>query len=135
MLKPKESVRRFDVFAEYSRQDAERDGKPPAEAKGYGIWLAKVVASKRYGRSSAPKPIQATAALRNLDTAGAPHNGKWRTLNGVPQTDKLFDKEVVQRMGSEFYERVVVPAVKAALDAGESYTSIRDRIRQDWKPG
>ncbi len=133
MQRPKESVRRFDVFAEYSRQEAERDGKPPAEAKGYGIWLAKVVASKRNGRSSAPKETSAKTGPNQ--PGGAPaYDGRWRTLNGIPQTDDLFDKEIVQRVGRDFYNQVMVPAIRSAIDAGESYTSIRDKIRQEWKP-
>ena len=133
MLRPKESVRRFDVFAEYNRQEAIRDGMKPEEAKGYGIWLAKVVASKRFGRSSS-HATQTKNAPKGKSDVEAPPKGKWHTLDGVPQTDKLFDKEVVQRVGSDFYERVMVPTIKEAIEAGDTYVSIRDKIRRDWKP-
>src|SRR5215211_2491154 len=56
-LRPRTPIRRFDVFAEYKRLEAERRGAAPEEAQGYGIWVAKVVAGRRYGRShAAPTP-------------------------------------------------------------------------------
>ncbi len=42
MLRPKQAIRRFDVFAEYHRLERLRQGMPADEAKGYGLWLAKV---------------------------------------------------------------------------------------------
>ena len=54
MLKPKAAVRRFDVFAEYNRQTALDQGSTPAQAKGYGLWVAKVVAARRYGKPPQP---------------------------------------------------------------------------------
>jgi hypothetical protein len=35
----------------------------------------------------------------------------WHELNGVPQTDRLFDNEIVDRMGAEFCRRILAPAV------------------------
>ena len=46
-LKPERPIRRFDVFAEYRKQDEERKGLPEDEAMGYGLWVAKVVAARR----------------------------------------------------------------------------------------
>jgi len=37
---PNQPIRRFDVFAEYTRQDRLEQGDAEDEAKGYGIWLA-----------------------------------------------------------------------------------------------
>ena len=37
------------MFAEVNRLKALQDGRPADQAKGYGIWLAKVVAGRRYG--------------------------------------------------------------------------------------
>ena len=42
---PKKAIRRFDVFAEVKRLEALAEGRPEDEAKGYGVWIAKVVAS------------------------------------------------------------------------------------------
>src|ERR671916_1887382 len=49
-LLPQAPIRRFDVFAEVNRLNALAEGRPEDEAKGYGIWLAKVVAGRRFGR-------------------------------------------------------------------------------------
>ena len=40
------------MFAEYTRQERCGKGYPEDEAKGYGIVLAKVVASRRFGQKS-----------------------------------------------------------------------------------
>ena len=50
-VRPRAPIRRFDVFAEYQRQEARAGGIPADEAAGYGLWVAKVVASRTYGRS------------------------------------------------------------------------------------
>ena len=50
-LKPKQSIRRFDVFAEYRKQDQQTKDTPEDEAMGYGLWVAKVVASGHRGES------------------------------------------------------------------------------------
>lgn len=44
-LAPLKAIRRFDVFAEFNRLDALKEGRPGKEAKGHGIWLTNVVAS------------------------------------------------------------------------------------------
>jgi hypothetical protein len=139
MLKPKEPVRRFDVFAEYSRQEALKDGLSPAQAKGYGVWLAKVVAARRFGRSSSGAAPGVSSSDRtdrkaHTDQAESGRTSKWRSLSGVPQTDRLFTEEIVNRMGADFYRKVVVPAIRKAIQDGQTYTQIRDAIRKDWKP-
>jgi hypothetical protein len=129
MLKPKAAVRRFDVFAEYNRQTALDQGSSPSQAKGYGLWVAKVVAARRYGKP--PQPSGEKHASGEKPKARAT---KWHALGGKPQTDKLFDKEIVQRMGSDFYARVFVPAIHKAIEKGEKYPEIRDAIRREWNP-
>ena len=129
MLKPKAPVRRFDVFAEYNRQTALEEGSSAAQAKGYGLWLAKVVAARRYG-----KPAQSSGEKHAPREKPKTRTSEWHALGGKPQTDKLFDKEIVQRMGSDFYARVFVPAIHKALAKGEKYPEIRDAIRREWKP-
>lgn len=126
-MKPKAAIRRFDVFAEYSRQTAIKDGTPPAQAKGYGLWLAKVVAARRFGPGKG-KPANRESGEEK------PRRGKWRSLDGKPQTDKLFDKEIVQRMGRDFYSEIFVPSIEEAVANGSKYVQIRDAIRRDWKP-
>lgn len=132
-MNPKNSIRRFDVFAEYQRLKAlEKDQQPPDVAKGYGIWLAKVVASRRFGKAK-DVPGKAGEGKKGAAAAEELVDNKWRTLDGEPQTDALFDKEIVQRMGKSFYDEVFSPAVKDAFEEGKDYTDIRDTIRKDWK--
>lgn len=128
-LKPKATVRRFDVFAEYNRLKAMKEGESAAQAKGYGLWLAKVVAAQKFGRM--PKP---TGEKKEEKEEKKKRKTKWRDLSGIPQTDKLFDKEIVNRMGKEFYSEVFAPAIREAFDEEKEYREIRDAIRREWKP-
>jgi hypothetical protein len=131
--RPRAPIRRFDVFGEVKRLEAERRGADADEARGYGIWVAKVVAGRRFGRSSAPAPPAAGAPGAGHEPREArahqPHE-----LNGEPQTARTFEREIVQRMGEDFYREVFAPAIREALEAGESYEAIRDRIRRPWSP-
>ena len=126
--RPRQAIRRFDVFAEYTRQDRQEKGYPEDEAKGYGIWLAKVVAARRFGQKSASdgKPS------RKQDEHE--EEPKFRSVGDELQTDATFDHDIIDRMGSPFYEDVFVPAITAAREEGRKYETIRDTIRKDWKP-
>jgi hypothetical protein len=124
-LSPKKAIRRFDVFAEYTRQDQLKKEVPEDVAAGYGIWLAKVVASRKFGaKSKEPSGAHKTY----------PEGEKFRSLDDELQTDQVFDIDIVLRMGREFYRDVFVPAIEKAREEGESYEDIRDEIRKDWKP-
>jgi hypothetical protein len=126
-LRPIKPIRRFDVFAEYRMLDAREDGMKADQAKGYGLWVAKVLAARKFGR------------LKDRDRQVSPdeekrrRRRKWRILSGVPQTDKLFDHAIVERMGREFYHDVFAPAVREARNRGQTYEEIRDRIRRRWR--
>lgn len=136
-LHPRLPIRRFDVFAEYNRQKAIEDGIPADEAMGYGLWVAKVVASRSFGRSALSKPPSELRQMGADEAAegDAPQDRpKWRSLDGKPQTDELFEKEIVRRMGAGFYHDVFVPAIEQAIAQGRSYQAIRDTIRKEWKP-
>ena len=139
-LRPERPIRRFDVFAEYRKQDEERKGLPEDEAMGYGLWVAKVVAARRFG-SGTLKERHVQGKERGKDGEERDDrreqlvDGKWHALDGEPQTDALFQKEIVERMGHTFYQKVFAPAIEEARKAGKSYESIRDAIRKDWKPG
>lgn len=128
-LKPKAPIRRFDVFAEYSRLKALKEGESAAQAKGYGIWLAKVVAAKKFGKlESKPKEKEKEGEKKPV------RKKKWRDLSGIPQTDKLFDKEIIRRMGQDFYSDVFSPAIRESFNEEKEYREIRDAIRREWKP-
>lgn len=138
-LRPLRPIRRFDVFAETKRLEAVAHGEPEDVAKGYGIRIAKIVASRRFG-GSAPKkarPEKDRAAERESEK-GSRFRGeggsKFRTLDGEIQSDETFDREIIDRMGPEFYDVVFQPAIRDALAAGHKYEEIRDTIRKDWKP-
>ena len=127
-LHPARAIRRFDVFAEYTRQERREKGDPADAAQGYGIWLAKVVAARRFGASA--KAHQRPPR----DDGGPAPAAKFRSLGDEPQTDDVFDREIVERMGPAFYRGVFRPAIEAARAKGEAYEQVRDAIRTGWKP-
>ncbi len=130
MLKPKAEIRRFDVFAEYNRLKAMREGMPADEAAGYGLWLAKVVAARKFSRDKT-KTKEKLSADREKERE---RRGKWHLLSDQPQTDALFRQQIVERMGPGFYRQVFTPAIRKALVEGKDYTEIRDAVRKEWKP-
>ena len=138
-LRPLKTIRRFDVFAEAKRLEAIAHGEPEDVAKGYGIRIAKIVASKRFGAGSANQTHPRKKDTPESDSSSASRfrgegGGKFRALEDELQTDVTFDREIVDRMGPEFYEVVFQPAIRDALASGRKYEQIRDTIRKDWKP-
>jgi hypothetical protein len=129
-LKPRFPIRRFDVFAEYNRMKNLSDGMPEPLAKGRALWVAKVVAGRRGG--SAP-PAEPSREGRKGEGERDEREDGFRSVGGVVQTDAMFDKEIVERMGRRFYDEVFRPAVDAAFHEGKQYTEIRDSIRKGWK--
>jgi hypothetical protein len=132
-VKPKKSIRRFDVFAEFRKQDRQEEGDSEAVAKGYGLWVAKVVASRRFGGTRSTGGDGGGKGGEGQDGKGPQRQGEWHLLDGEPQTGALFDREVVDRMGEDFYSEVFVPAIKEARAEGKSYEQIRDTVRRTWK--
>lgn len=128
-MKPKQAIRRFDVFAEYRKQEEEAKGVPEDIAKGYGLWVAKVVAARKFGRL---KPKERGRGEERAEREDAQLvDGKWHVLGDEPQTDVLFDKQIVQRMGEDFYREVFAPAIREARAQGQKYESIRDSLRKE----
>src|SRR5687767_13379349 len=127
---PKRPIRRFDVFAEVNRLKALDDGRPDDEAKGYGIWLAKVVAGRRFGA----KKDDHDRSRQDHEPSPPGKEPIFKSAGGELQTDETFDHDVVDRMGPDFYDRVFAPAIAAAVSRGETYESFRDTIRTTWKP-
>ncbi len=131
-LKPRAPIRRFDVFAEYNRlKGLKEEHLTAGKAKGYGLWVAKVVAAQKFGRM--PRPERGKKQEKSEEEKKK-EKREWHDLSGVPQTDKLFDKEIVNRMGKDFYKEVFAPAIQQAYEEGKPYVAIRDAIRKDWKP-
>jgi hypothetical protein len=127
-LHPRQAIRRFDVFAEYTRQERQEKGYPEDDAKGYGIWLAKVVAARRFGQKSSAGSRQPSRKDAHEEEP------KFRSVGDERQTDEAFDHDIIDRMGATFYDAVFVPAITAAREEGKTYETIRDTIRKGWKP-
>jgi hypothetical protein len=125
-LHPEKAIRRFDVFAEYTRLERLDKDYPQDEAKGYGIWLAKVVAARKFSSK--------TGESKSSGKKKPGPEPKFREIGDELQTDEVFDHDIVDRMGTEFYSKVFAPAIEEARDKGEKYEDIRDAIRKDWKP-
>jgi hypothetical protein len=126
-LLPSKAIRRFDVFAEFNRQERLEKGDEADAAKGYGIWIAKVVASRKFGsRPESPHEKARHAAEREEQ--------KFRSVGDDEQTDEVFDLEIIERMGKKFYDDVFAPAIEEARNEGKKYEDIRDDIRAEWKP-
>ncbi|HWE62397.1 MAG TPA: hypothetical protein VHB98_11855 [Chloroflexota bacterium] len=130
--KPRLPIRRFDVFADYNRVKHEAAGMPEARAKGDAIWLAKVVAGRRGGSASHTAPPEGEQTGERARKEAREEEG-FRSAGGIPQTDRTFDKEIIDRMGEDFYREVVHPAIEQAVHAGKKYEDIRDTIRKEWK--
>ena len=126
---PIKPIRRFDVFAEYTRQERREKGFPEDQAKGYGIWLAKVVASRRFGQQAAS---ESTRPHQKRDKTE--EEPTFRSVGDELQTDATFDHDIIDRIGARFYDEVFVPAITEARVEGKSYETIRDTIRRGWKP-
>jgi hypothetical protein len=128
--KPKAKIRRFDVFAEYNRLEQRSGGAPADESKGYAIWLAKVVAARKFGRL---KPEHRKPGAPTREEVAERAARKFRVLSGIEQTDKVFDHDIIERMGKTFYRRIFAPAIRKAFESGKTYKQIRDEIRKQWQ--
>lgn len=126
-MKPNSAIRRFDVFAEVKRLEALGKGLADDRAKGYGLWTAKVVASRRFRPAAAAKPRE------RAEGKAAMVDG-WHTLGGEPVTDNDFDREIIERMGQEFYDQVFAPKIAELVEQGDDYREFRDTVRAEWKP-
>lgn len=125
---PAAEIRRFDVFAEWNRLKAREDLRlASADAKAYGLAVAKVVAGRR-GRPGDPRPSD-RAPRHGRDRSGHPGRQDWWRLFG---SAREFDQVIVDRMGREFYRSKFRPALGKAWKRGAEYVGIRDSIRQEW---
>jgi hypothetical protein len=130
--KPKFPIRRFDVFAEYNRLKYLSDGMPADQAAGRGVWIAKVVAGRR-GGAAAPGKTRGVSDKDGKATTREQPEEKFLSVGGKEQTDQTFEKEIVDRMGRDFYDEVFSPAIARAFEEGLRYEDIRDSIRKEWK--
>jgi hypothetical protein len=129
-LIPWRMIRRFDVFAEYNRIKNEQKGMHADQAKGHALWVAKVVAARKFVRT-----VETRKKMSDLFSGGrepSREEAKYRELGGEPQTAQLFDREIIERIGEEFYLQVFSPAVAKAIEEHERYEDFRDSLRVPW---
>src|ERR671939_1159332 len=128
---PRMPIRRFDVFADYNRLKNEAAGMPEPRAKGDAIWLAKVVAGRRFGSAAAASTAHHE---ERPGTDGGPESAPegFKSAGGVLQTDRTFDEEIVERMGAPFYHQVFHPTIARAFREGKRGAGIRDSLRAGW---
>ncbi len=129
-LMPKKAVRRFDVFTEYTRIKYEQRAIEPDRAKGYAIWMAKVIAARKSAETAQGKARVEDA--RREGSRRMKEGVRVLELGGEQQTAEVFDKLIIRRMGEDFYSEVFRPAVKQAIEQHFSYEKIRDSIREQW---
>ncbi len=84
---------------------------PADQAKGYGLWVATVVASRRFGRAKQHGPDQVGERRGREEPADTLVEGTWHVLDGEPQTGAPFDRDIVRRMGARFYREAFAPAI------------------------
>src|SRR5215217_8620177 len=99
-IHPRQAIRRFDVFAEYTRQERQEKGYPEDDAKGYGIWLAKVVAARRFGQKSSANDKKPSKKDAHEEEPA------FRSVGDELQTDETFDHDIILRMVARFYDAV-----------------------------
>lgn len=124
-MAPKREIRRFDIFAEWNRlKGLERGKLSQADAKAYGLAVAKVVAARKF---SGHDPAQAKELKRKAkdEDVGEPW---WEHLGSAEE----FARTVIARMGEEFYHNIFQPAVLQAWEGGQRYEEIRDALRESW---
>jgi hypothetical protein len=132
-LRPRMPIRRFDVFAEYERLKGLKQGLDESHAEGYGVWVAKVVASGRRGQVGEKKPSPGLSGAER-EPKREPEKQEWHMLGDEPQTAETFQHDIVQRMGERFYHTVFAPTIAEQFAKGKRYEQIRDTIRKGWTP-
>jgi len=112
-------IRRFDIFAIFNMVSKKKE-MGDKFAKGYGIWLARMVAGRKFGGSkSGHKSGVSTGSNKSTGVQ------TWMTLSGKPQTDKEYDKELENRFGTSNLHKIE-NFIEKAVFKGMSYEAIRD---------
>ena len=118
-------IRRFDIFAEWNRLKARtRHKMSEAEARAYGLAVAKVVAARKL-HGAAPEQTRDLKRRARQDEVDEPW---WEHLGSSEE----FEQKIVGRMGQAFYREAFQPPIQKAWEAGQSYEDIRDKLRNDW---
>jgi hypothetical protein len=59
---------------------------------------------------------------------------EWKELSGIAQTDVMYDREIVKRMGVDFYNNTFLPKIKELISKGAKYQDFRDSVREELGP-
>jgi hypothetical protein len=122
---PQMQIRRFDIFAEWNRLKARtRKDMKEADARAYGLAVAKVVASRKLHGTEPEQAKELKRRAREEQT----DEPWWEHLGSGEE----FERKIIERMGREFYRQVFQPAIEQAWDAGKRYEDIRDTLRETW---
>jgi len=123
-------IRRYDIFAITEYLKNLQKGLPEDVAKGDAIWLATLIASRKFSRGKVqPRTVNGKKDKKLAEKNGI-YTSKWRMLSGKPQTDKVYDKNIIQRMGEDLYQ-IVLNKVKELFEAGLDYMDYRDSVREE----
>src|SRR6476659_6314473 len=95
-------IRRFDIFAEWNRLKARtRHKMSEAEARAYGLAVAKVVAARKL-HGAAPEQTRDLKRRARQDEVDEPW---WEHLGSSEE----FEQKIVGRMGQAFYREAFQP--------------------------
>ena len=78
---PARPSRRFDLFAEYREQAEQPHGM--AADRGYGLWAAKLVAARKFGRLGEAEQLSVAEA----ESTSQPGLAQWRLLEPARRED------------------------------------------------
>jgi hypothetical protein len=122
---PQMLIRRFDIFAEWNRlKGRTRKHMKEADARAYGLAVAKVVASRKL-HGAEPEEAKELKRQAREDQTDEPW---WEHLGSYEE----FEHKIIERMGRAFYRQVFQPAIRQAWDDGQKYEEIRDKLREPW---
>lgn len=127
--RPAANIRRFDVFAEWSRLTGLAKRLDEDDARAYGLAVAKIVAARKFGGYEPGQLSDWKKRAREQNTDREDTGEAWWEHLGSTEE---FERKIVRRMGARFYEEVFAPAIQAARDRGEKYEQIRDLLREPW---
>jgi hypothetical protein len=95
--RPQAEIRRFDIFAEWNRLKARTQHHlPEAEARAYGLAVAKVVAARKFAGYRPEQVNEWRGRARREEVTAA----WWEHLGSEGE----FAERIVARMGKTFYQ-------------------------------
>lgn len=131
MLRPRQPIRRFDVFPEYHRLERQRHGMPADEAKGLwplarpGGGCREVLQVKGPRKPRPPVPAGGSGEAVSAQQVAPPER---------QGADRPVLRQVYHRTHGGTSTSRSLPSPTGSLRARKSYRDTRDTIRRDWRP-